>query len=113
MATSRGPKKLFQADPLARLRIAIAVVAALSADVLQVSLQAVPLAPQAIDVVVSVVVMMAIGFHILLLPSFVLELIPLVDDLPFWTVCVLSVIALRRHQEKNQLASIPLDSKDL
>jgi hypothetical protein len=38
-----------------------------------------------------------IGFHPLLLPTFVLELIPVADLLPTWTGCVAVVIALRRR----------------
>ena len=28
-----------------------------------------------------------IGFHFLLLPTFVIELVPVLDDLPTWTAC--------------------------
>ena len=30
-----------------------------------------------------------------------LELVPLVDELPTWTACVVAVIALRRRREKS------------
>ena len=81
-----------------RGRIAVAFIAAIAADGLQIFLQAVPLAPQAIDVAAALIVTMAIGFHILLLPTFIIELVPLVDDFPTWTGCVLAVIALRRRK---------------
>lgn len=84
---------------MTRTRMAVALFAALAADGLQVLLQAVPLAPQLIDVVATLVVTMAIGFHFLLLPTFVIELVPLVDDFPTWTGCVIAVIALRRRKE--------------
>ena len=80
--------------------MAIALIAALAADGLQVLLQAIPLAPQAIDVVATVIVTIAIGFDVLLLPTFVIELVPLVSDLPTWTGCVIAVIALRKHEER-------------
>jgi len=37
---------------------------------------------------------------VLLLPTFALELIPLVDAFPSWTVCVLAVIALRQREQR-------------
>lgn len=83
-----------------RGRIAVALIAAVAADGLQVLLQAVPFAPQLIDVVATLVVTMAIGFHVLLLPTFVIELVPLVDDFPTWTGCVIAVIALRRRKKR-------------
>lgn len=55
---------------------------------------------QIIDVVAMLLVSGLIGFHWLLLPSFVLELIPAVDELPTWTACVAAVIALRRRRER-------------
>ena len=76
------------------------MVVALTADGLQILLQAVPFAPQIIDGVATVLVTMAIGFHILLLPTFVIELVPFVDDFPTWTGCVVAVIALRRREER-------------
>ena len=41
-----------------------------------------------------------IGFHWLLLPTFVLELVPVLEDLPTWTACVIAVIALRKREQK-------------
>ena len=91
---------LFRPAQLTRGRMAVALIAALAADGLQFMLQAIPLAPQAIDVVATVIVTMAIGFHVLLLPTFVIELVPLVSDLPTWTGCVIAVIALRKREER-------------
>lgn len=91
---------LFHTPTLTRARIAVALIAAVVADGLQIFLQAVPFAPQGIDIVAAVVVNMAIGFHVLLLPTFVIELIPVIDDLPTWTGCVLAVIALRKRQDR-------------
>ena len=39
-----------------------------------------------------------IGFHPLLLPTFILEFVPLADMLPTWTGCVALVVRLRRRQ---------------
>ena len=87
---------LFRPARMTRLRMAIAVLVALAADGLQIPGQAIPLAPEIIDVIAMVLTTLAIGFHLLLLPTFALEFIPLVDMLPTWTGCVIAVIALRR-----------------
>ena len=55
---------------------------------------------QVIDGVAMILLSFVIGFHVLFLPTFVVELIPLVEDLPTWTACTAAVIALRRR-EKN------------
>jgi hypothetical protein len=39
-----------------------------------------------------------IGFHPLLLPTFVLEFVPLTDMLPTWTGCVALVMRARKRQ---------------
>jgi hypothetical protein len=45
-----------------------------------------------------------LGFHPVLLPTFLVELLPVADMLPTWTASVALVIALRRRQ---QLGSPP------
>ena len=42
--------------------------------------------------------MALIGFHPLLLPTLVLELVPVADLLPTWTGCVALVLALRKRE---------------
>jgi hypothetical protein len=39
-----------------------------------------------------------LGFHPLLLPTFVLEFVPFTDMLPTWTGCVALVIRIRKRQ---------------
>ena len=39
-----------------------------------------------------------VGFHPLLLPTFVLEFVPFTDMLPTWTGCVALVITIRKRQ---------------
>lgn len=56
---------------------------------------------QLIDVVAMLLVSWLIGFHWLLLPSFILELIPLIDEFPTWTACVIAVIVLRRREQRS------------
>lgn len=81
--------------------MALALFVAVVADSLQIPFQ-VPPGPQIIDVVAMVLTSAAIGFHILLLPTFALEFIPMANALPTWSGCVLAVIALRRRAERLQ-----------
>jgi hypothetical protein len=85
--------------PLTRPRIAIALAAALVADVVPLALG--PLgwtfADEIVDVAMMIVASATLGFHWLFLPTFVLELVPLVDALPTWTASVIAVIGLRRR----------------
>lgn len=89
----------FRARKLTRARVILALALALTADFLQIVL--LPLewlfAQQIVDVVAMVLVMGLLGFHPLLLPTFVVEFIPVVDMLPTWTGCVVAVIALRKR----------------
>ena len=90
---------LFHVPPLTRGRMFAALAVAVGADGLQLLLG--PLGwvflDQAIDLVAMLLTMWLLGFHILLLPTFLLELVPLVDDLPTWTACAAAVIALRKR----------------
>lgn len=49
----------------------------------------------AIDIIAAFVVIGLLGFSPLLLPTFVLEAIPVVDAFPTWTACVLYLISKR------------------
>ncbi|HEX7577909.1 MAG TPA: hypothetical protein VF430_07735, partial [Verrucomicrobiae bacterium] len=55
---------------------------------------------QTIDCVAMALMSWAIGFHWLLLPAFVTELIPVLDELPTWTACAIAVIAIRRRDQR-------------
>lgn len=89
----------FRAKPLTRARIGWAIAIAVIADGVQ--FMAGPLGwvgfDQAVDVVAMIVTSLVLGFHPLLLPTFVVELVPLVDMLPTWTGCVGAVIFLRKR----------------
>src|SRR5216683_1933927 len=80
-----------------RLAYAIAVVT----DALQLLLG--PLgwlvADEVLDVAAMILTWRVIGFHPLLLPTFVLEMLPVADLLPGWTACVALVVALRKKQQ--------------
>ncbi|HNQ74950.1 MAG TPA: hypothetical protein PKN95_15305 [Verrucomicrobiota bacterium] len=78
-------------------RIALALLVAVTADGLQIPLQAPPF-PEIIDVVAMLLTSLLIGFHLLLLPTFAIEFVPVVGLLPTWTGCVVAVIGLRRKE---------------
>ena len=92
--------KLLHVPELTRVRVWTAYGIAAAVDVAQWMLG--PLgwlfADEALDVAAMVVISRAIGFHPLLLPTFVLEFLPIADLLPTWTGCVALVIALRKQR---------------
>jgi hypothetical protein len=94
--------RLYRMPQLTRLRIVLALAVAVIADGLQFLLGPFgwPGADQAIDVVTMGLTSWVIGFHWLLLPTFVVECIPVLDELPTWTACVIAVIALRKREQK-------------
>ncbi len=81
-------------------RIGAAFAVAITADAIQLLLG--PIGwfwpDQVIDVLATIATTLLIGFHPLLLPTFVVELLPIVDMLPTWTGCVAAVVALRKRQ---------------
>lgn len=94
--------KLQVAPPLTRGRIAFAVSVAAIADAIQLLLGPFgwTFLDEGIDVLTMLLTVWTLGFHILLLPTFVVELVPVVDMLPTWTACVLAVIALRKTERR-------------
>ncbi len=101
----KSPDKLgsiFRVPVLTRIRIILALAVAVIADGLQILLGPLGWAfiDQAIDVVAMALTMWILGFHILLLPTFVVELVPVLEDLPTWTACVAVVIALRKREQR-------------
>ena len=55
-------------------------------------------ADDVIDVVAMLLTTPILGFHVLLLPTFVVELIPVAGMLPTWTGCVMAIALLRRAE---------------
>jgi hypothetical protein len=90
-------------------RVAFALGVAVVADVGQIMLGPVGwLFPdEAIDVIAMVATTLALGFHPLLLPTFVLEFLPVTDLWPTWTTCVVAVVALRRNELRTQPTQAP------
>ena len=97
-------KSIFRAPRLTTARMIVAMAMAIAADGLQLLLG--PLGwviiDQAIDCVTMVLITWVIGFHILLLPTFAVELVPVLEDLPTWTACTAAVIALRKREQRIQ-----------
>ena len=99
------------APKLTRGRIAAAMTIACVADILQIALMPVAwtFAQSAVDVVAMLLAMWVIGFHLLLLPTFIIEFIPGVDMLPTWTACMIAVIALRKREQSGGPPVIDVD----
>ena len=55
-------------------------------------------ADEVLDAAAMFLISRVLGFHPLLLPTFVLELVPFSDMLPSWTACVALVVRARRRQ---------------
>jgi hypothetical protein len=92
---------MFQRPALTRHRIWLAYAISLTADLCQLLLG--PLGwvggDEVIDIAAMLLIWLVIGFHPLLLPTFVIEFLPLADMLPTWTGCVAMVIMLRQKQQ--------------
>ena len=93
--------RLLQAPRITTLRMVLAVAVALVTDALQFGLG--PLGwviiDQGLDTVAMVLTTWLLGFHLLLLPTFIVKLVPVADELPTWTACVIAVIALRKRDQ--------------
>ena len=100
---------LFEAPVLTRHRLRSAFAVAVTTDVLQFCLGPFgwAFADELLDVAATIVILRLIGFHPLLLPTFVLEFLPVADMLPTWTGCVAIVIALRKRQQVPNSAPLP------
>lgn len=103
---------LFVPARLTRGRMAFALIVAVAVDGLQVALG--PLGwvgmVQVLDVLAMVLTTLSIGFHVLLLPTFALEFIPLVDMIPTWTGCVVAVIALRKRSAATMASEVTVSA---
>jgi len=91
---------IFQSLALTPNRVRLAYVIALTVDVLQLMLGSFGWAgaDEILDVAAMTLIWRVIGFHPLLLPTFVLEFLPIADMLPTWTGCVAMVVFLRKRQ---------------
>lgn len=91
----------FSAPTLTPVRIRSAYGVAIATDILQFILG--PFgwagADELLDVIAAGVTYRLLGFHPLLLPTFMLEFLPVTDMLPTWTACVALVISTRKRQQ--------------
>ena len=103
------PSRLPKMPRLTRTRIFLALGVAAAADGLQLLLAAFGWLglDQAIDLVAMILITWLIGFHVLLLPTFIIELVPVVDDLPTWIACTAAVIALRKREQNHLPPPVP------
>jgi len=94
---------LLQVPTLTRGRVTAAYSAAVLVDGVQ--LLSGPLGwaglDEALDVGAAILMWRLLGFHPLLLPTFVVEFLPVADLLPTWTGCVALVVALRKGQQRS------------
>ena len=94
---------------LTRKRIWFAFIVALATDGAQLLLG--PFGwvfiDDALDVVAMTLTCWALGFHVLLLPTFVIKLIPLADPIPLWTGCVTVVVAMRKRAQPSSPPPLP------
>ena len=92
--------RLLDPPGLTRQRIWIAYTVAISTDLLQLLLG--PFGwfavDEGLDVLAMTVISWAIGFHVVLLPTFVIEFLPFSDYLPSWTAAVWFLVAFRRRR---------------
>ncbi len=109
MKSSEKLNRLFHAPKLTRTRIVLALTVAVVADGLQLFLLpfAWTFAQSFVDVVAMVLTVWLIGFHLLLLPTFAVEFIPVIDMLPTWTGCTIAVIALRKREQRTPSPTAP------
>ena len=93
--------RLLQAPRITLMRMGLALAVAVVTDALQFALG--PLGwfiiDQGLDTVAMVLTTWILGFHLLLLPTFVVKLVPVAEELPTWTACVIAVIALRKRDQ--------------
>jgi hypothetical protein len=101
MTIAQNTHRWLAAPVLTRKRIWFAYAVAVVADGIQIALGPFgwALVDQGLDVLAMLLIMAALGFHVLLLPTFVLELLPVSDMLPTWTACTAAVVLLRKRSQ--------------
>jgi hypothetical protein len=93
---------------LTRERVWFAVIVAVITDAVQFGLGPFGwvFVDEGLDVVAMLLISRAIGFHMLLLPTFVIEFIPGPDMLPTWTGCTAAVIMLRKRTQRETVIDV-------
>jgi hypothetical protein len=105
--------RLFSRPALSKQRIWVAFVVAVLTDAIQLGLG--PLGwvfvDEGLDIIAMILISAALGFHMLLLPTFVIELIPGPDMLPTWTGCTAAVVMLRKRAQQKAPPPIEIASE--
>jgi hypothetical protein len=91
----------FAPPVLTKSRVWSAYTVAVATDVLQFALGPFgwAFADEVLDIIAAGATWSLLGFHPLLLPTFVVEILPVADMLPTWTACVALVVSLRKRQQ--------------
>lgn len=92
---------MFQIPVLTPARVRLAYAIAVGTDIAQFVMGPLGwvLVDEVLDVAAAAAISRVLGFHYLLLPTFVVEFLPVVDMLPTWTACTALVIAMRKRQQ--------------
>jgi len=90
-------RRLMTPRPLTRANRRLAYGVAIATDVLQFLLGPIGWVgvDEGLDVLAAVAIHRLLGFHPLLLPTFLIEFLPVSDMLPTWTACVALVVRNR------------------
>jgi hypothetical protein len=98
---------------LTKGRIYFAFAVALLTDALQIGLGPLGwvLIDEGLDIIAMLLISWAIGFHMLLLPTFIIEFIPGPDMLPTWTGCTAAVVMLRKRSRQSARPPIEVTSE--
>ena len=101
--------RLMPSPFLTRHRVRCVFAVAVTTDVLQLLLGPFgwAFADELLDVMAMILTWRLIGFHPLLLPTFVLEFLPVADMLPTWSGCVAIVVVLRKRQQARIQPPLP------
>lgn len=101
MALDQNTRRWVAGPVLTRKRIWFAYAVAVVADGIQIAFGPAGwvFIDQGLDILAMFLIMGALGFHVLLLPTFVLELLPVAGMLPTWTACTAAVVLLRKRAQ--------------
>ena len=101
MSEVASSRSFFGVPVLSRKRVVLAFTVAVVTDGLQILLG--PLgwvfADEVLDFLAMILTTSLLGFHPLLLPTFLVELFPVVGMFPSWTACTAAVVMLRRKKQ--------------
>jgi hypothetical protein len=86
-----------------RIRFALAVAVVIDAVQIAIGPLGWVVVDQLLDVLAMILTCSALGFHMLLLPTFLIELIPVADMLPTWVGCTAAVVFMRKRAQTPEI----------